>query len=59
MMDELELFISRVERGLTGEEDAQWFREWLISQPGYKMDMATIAITVTAILALVLLAVSG
>lgn len=58
-IDELDMFIDRAERGLTSEQDAQWFRTWLATQPGYQMDAWTVLITAIAILSLVVLAVSG
>jgi len=56
--NELELFISRVERGITGIEDAQWFRQWLQEQPGYQYDVWTALLATAAIMILLVLAVA-
>lgn len=58
-MNELEIFLARVERGMTGVEDAEWFRDWLSKRRAYRMDIATAALTVACIITLIVLAVSG
>lgn len=55
--NELELFISRVERGITDTRDAEWFRQWLTRQPGYRMDIATTILVGAAIVSLLILGV--
>jgi hypothetical protein len=58
-INELEMFISRVERGVTNKYDADWFRQWLREQPGYQMDVWTGVLAAIGILVLMILAVNG
>lgn len=57
-MNELDIFIAKVERGLTGMEDAEWFRDWLSKRRAYRMDIATAVLTIAGIITLIVLAAS-